>query len=289
MYLFNNNEIGYIFNQDCIETSELIDENSIDLIIADPPYYKIADKKDGNWDYQWGDAEEYIKWSKERILTFKRVLKKNGSFYLWGAIGYNHEYTLPKLADWVESEGLFKVINWITQKNTRGYGNKKGFMACREELIFMVPKECGTSYEFNNIYISQPTNRKDLGANGKPRKNENKRCTDVWTDITEASQSSKQRFYTSDGKKFPTAKALKLCDRILEASSKEGSKIYIPYAGSGSEIVSCIKNKRKFIASEIEKKYIEEIILDRLHNEFGPNIGIELDLKLNCHKVTSTS
>ncbi|QAA31328.1 DNA-methyltransferase [Clostridium manihotivorum] len=300
MDLFNNNEIGYIFNQDCLYTSKLINNHSIDLIIADPPYYKIANKKDAEWDYEWEDVEEYIAWSKTRILQFRDILKNTGSFYLWGAIGYSNGYSLPKLADWIESNQYFKVINWITQKNTHVFGTKKGFPPCREELVFMVPWKCETSYYFKPQYTNESTNRKDLGANGKPRKNDKKRCTDVWidmnfedellcneiwSDITEASQSSKQRFYMSDGKKHPTVKALKLCDRILDASSKEDQIVYIPFAGTGSEIVSCINNKRKFIASEITQEYIDEIILKRLKNDFKSLIRIELDSDINCYKL----
>ena len=36
-----------------------------------------------------------------------------------GSIGYNKGYPLFKLVDWIEENEMFKVINWITQKNTR--------------------------------------------------------------------------------------------------------------------------------------------------------------------------
>ena len=35
---------------------------------------------------------------------------------------------------------------------------------------------------------------------------------------------------------------------------------------SGSEIVSCIKNNRNYIATEINKKYIDEIIIPRIND-----------------------
>lgn len=310
MNLFNNNEIGYIFNGDCINISKLIDKKSIDLIIADPPYYKIANKKDAKWDYEWTSVEEYIDWSKKYILSFKDILKDNGSFYLWGAIGYNLGYALPKLADWMESEKHFRVINWITQKNTHGCGMKKGFMPCREELLFMVPFKC-KSYKIKKMYTNESTNRNDLGSNGKVRKSTTKRFTDVWTDmefidnkleseifetknlcseiwsdISEASQSSNQTFYMNDGTKHPTVKAIRLCDRILNASSEPNDIVFIPFAGTGSEIVSCINNGRKFIAIEISKNYIEEIILKRLNTECN-SISIYNDL--GSYKIISKS
>ena len=41
----------------------------------------------------------------------------------------------------------------------------------------------------------------------------------------------------------------------------------IPFAGSGSEIVQCIKNGRDFIAAETNISYVEDIILPRLKKE----------------------
>jgi site-specific DNA-methyltransferase (adenine-specific) len=253
-------ELNKIYNMDCIEfMKKLVPNETVDLIIADPPYFEIY----GEFDFVWKSLDEYLSWCKEWILECHRILKSTGSFYLWGAIGYNKGYPLFKLADWIENEDVFKVRNWITQRNTRGKGNKKGYMCAREELLFMTKTD---GYTWNTAYTEEKSNRKDLGANGKPRKNKYKRCTDVWIDIAEASQSSKQRFKTSDGKSFPTVKALKLCDRIIKASSNEGDLVYIPFAGSGSEIVSCINNKRNWIASEINEKYVNEIIIPRIHN-----------------------
>ena len=250
-------ELNKIYNQDCIEFIKTLPNNSVDLIIADPPYYKIC----GEFDFIWKDVNEYIEWCKKWILECSRILKNTGSFYLWGAIGYNNGYPLPKLVIWIEEEKIFKIINWITQRNSRGIGSKKGYMSAREELIYAVKSN---EYIWNIAYTEDKSNRKDLGFDGKPRKNEYKRCSDVWIDIAEASQSSKERFKLLDGSSFPTVKAQKLCDRIIKASSNENDLVYIPFAGSGSEVVSCINNKRNYIATEINKKYIDEIILPRI-------------------------
>lgn len=245
-------EINKINNMDCIEYMKTLPNKCIDLIIADPPYYQIY----GDFDFIWETVDDYIKWCKTWITECNRILKDNGSFYLWGAIGYNNGYPLFKLADWIENNKMFKVKNWITQRNTRGRGTSKCFMKAREELLFMTKSD---NYTWNTAYTNDKSQRKDLGANGKPRKNEYKRCSDVWIDITEASQSSNQRFKDSEGNSFPTVKAIELCDRIIKASSNEEDLIYIPFAGSGSEIVSCIINNRNYIATELNKGYIEII------------------------------
>ena len=250
-------EINKIYNMDCLEYMKTLSNESIDLIIADPPYYKIH----GEFDFIWDNVDEYIEWCKQWTLECKRILKPNGSFYIWGVMGYNNGFPLVKLIDFLETNTDLRVINWITQRNSRGRGTTKGYMRAREELVFMTKSK---NYNWNNAYTNEKSNRKDLGANGKPRTNEFKRCSDVWVDIAEASQSSKQRFKLSNGESFPTVKAQGLCDRIIKSSSNENDLVYIPFAGSGSEIISCINNNRNYIATELNNDYIEEIIKPRI-------------------------
>ena len=64
----------------------------------------------------------------------------------------------------------------------------------------------------------------------------------------------------------PTQKPLSICDRIIKVHSNPNDLIYIPFAGSGSEIVSCINNNRNYIATELNRQYIDEIIIPRIEN-----------------------
>lgn len=228
-----------------------IPKGSVDLVIADPPYFDIVEHE---FDRQWSDVGDYIEWSMYWLHGLHRVLKPTSSVYLWGAIGYNRGYALPKICNLIEQRQLFKVRNWITQRNTRGFGNKKGYVCAREELVFMTVSD---EYTWNNAYLAEPSIRKDLGANGKPRKNKFKRATDVWCDITEAAQSSNQRFHYRDGSSFPTVKSLDLCRRIIEASSDPGDIVFVPFAGSGSECVSARMLGRHFYACDKDEQAVE--------------------------------
>ena len=67
--------------------------------------------------------------------------------------------------------------------------------------------------------------------------------------------------------KHPTQKPLSISNRIVKVHSEENDLVYIPFAGSGSEIVSCIKNNRNWIATELEEKYINEIIVPRIKGD----------------------
>jgi DNA modification methylase len=252
-------QLSQIINQNCITYMRTLPNECIDLIIADPPYFEIVKDK---WDNQWKSKEEYIEWCKEWILECKRILKPTGTFYLWGAIGVHKGFTLLELVLWIDTNNIFDINNWITQRNTRIRATYKGYSQAREELIMCVKDK--DKFIWNPAYTEEKNNRKDLQCNGKPRKNEFKRCTDVWCDIAEASQSSKERFYYKNGDRFSTVKAQKLCNRVINASSNEGDIVYIPFGGSGSEIVACINNNRNWIATEQDKRTIDEIIKVRI-------------------------
>lgn len=264
----NNCMVNQLYKMDCINFMKKCEDEKFDLIIADPPYFRIK----GDFDYEWTSCEEYIEWCKEWIQECKRILKPNGSIYIWGKIGYGKGMPFLKLAIWLEEEAGFRIINWITQRNSRGRGNKKGYMEAREELIFAVKSECKTSeFVWNTAYLEEESLRKDLGFDGKKRKSNKKRASDVWcnlcifnknilqiqdvwTDISEASQSKNQQFKNEDGQAFPTVKNIEFCDRIINSSSNANDLIYIPFAGSGSEIASAINNNRKWIATEKDEK-----------------------------------
>lgn len=48
-----------IYNMDCIEYMKTLPNECIDLVIADPPYYKITKEE---WDNQRGTETEYLSW-----------------------------------------------------------------------------------------------------------------------------------------------------------------------------------------------------------------------------------
>ena len=101
----------------------------------------------------------------------------------------------------------------------------------------------------------------DKGGEKDKRKNpKGKSCGNVW-EVPRVMPNYKE------ATNHPTQKPEKLAERMIRASSNAGGLVVIPFAGSGSEIVQCIKNGRDFIAFEINTSYVEDIILPRLKKE----------------------
>ena len=74
-------ELNDIYNIDCLEGMKNIPDDSIDLVVADPPYWKVVGEK---WDYQWRTEGDYVEWSLKWIGEVSRILRKGGSFYCFG-------------------------------------------------------------------------------------------------------------------------------------------------------------------------------------------------------------
>ncbi|MDI0938732.1 site-specific DNA-methyltransferase, partial [Escherichia coli] len=69
-----------LINADCLEFIRTLPENSVDLIVTDPPYFKV---KPEGWDNQWKGDDDYLKWLAQCLAQFWRVLKPAGSLYLF--------------------------------------------------------------------------------------------------------------------------------------------------------------------------------------------------------------
>ncbi len=69
-----------LINADCLEFIRSLPENSVDLIVTDPPYFKV---KPEGWDNQWKGDDDYLKWLDQCLAQFWRVLKPAGSLYLF--------------------------------------------------------------------------------------------------------------------------------------------------------------------------------------------------------------
>jgi len=119
-----------------------IDNQSIDLIIADPPYFKIL-KND--WDNQWETEEEYYEWFKNILKEFRRIIKPNGSIYIW-----NWFDNICSIGHFAKEEG-FLIRNLITWM--RGGGReRKNWASQKEELLYLTLTDKPT-FNLDNVLI----------------------------------------------------------------------------------------------------------------------------------------
>lgn len=65
---------------DCLEVMKSIPDKSVDAVITDPPYYRVAD---AYWDKKWKTKEDFITWLELAAIEWRRIIKDNGSLYVF--------------------------------------------------------------------------------------------------------------------------------------------------------------------------------------------------------------
>ncbi len=109
-----------LHNTDCLKLLDNLPENSIDLIVTDPPYYNV---KADPWDRQWKNKQNFFTWLNKVLEQLQRVLKPNGSIYFFAG---------PHLATEVELQVKrhFNLLNHIIWCKPSGRHN-----GCRKESL----------------------------------------------------------------------------------------------------------------------------------------------------------
>lgn len=258
---------------------------NIDLIVADPPYFKVINEK---WDYQWRTEEDYCKWSEVWINEAVSSLRLGGSFYLFG-----YFKILAKLLPILENNGLElrqqiiidKGIQAISGRATKNY---KMFPNTTESVLLLYKdpkpfikhflKKRQEELKLSAKNINEQLGVKNNGGGMWSIYTGNNVCKqiptkDVWNKLQKIlqfnipysiiSQTYNTQFGTTDvwndidfykEKRFhPTQKPQKLLERIINASSNENDIVLDPFMGGGSTGVACLTLNRKFIG--IEKDY----------------------------------
>lgn len=258
-------ELNNIYLEDCISFMHKMEAESVDLIIADPPYN--LKKNFGNKSDHWEDVESWLDWSKKWIDECIYILKPTGSIFIYGI----HHYICYIQCYLYEKDLKYRrQIIWYYEN---AFSRYKTLHAFYEPILWFTKTADFTYNEIREPYKSQKRLKNKITKNGKEWKpNPNGRLAgDVWS------------FPTLAGKRFadektdhPTQKPLALCDRLVRHFSNEGDLVFIPFAGSGSECVSCLINNRHFLATEINPEYI------KIANERMAEIQQQLPLNQKC-------
>jgi site-specific DNA-methyltransferase (adenine-specific) len=217
-----------------------LEDNSIDLIFADPPF-NLDKLYPSNIDDHLKE-EEYLIWQEKWLSECVRILKHGGALYLWNLPKWNtyNSYFLNK---------RLKFRNWISVDIKYSLPIPGRFYPSHYSLLYYIKGEKPNTFHPDRLPMEIcPNCQTDLRDYGgyKDKMNPNGvNLSDVWYDIPPVRHSKYKR------RKGANELPIKLLDRIIECSSEEDDLIFDPFGGSGTTyIVSEIK-KRRWIGVEI--------------------------------------
>ncbi len=230
-----------LLHGDCMERLNEIEDNSIDAIFADPPYFlsnggisvqsgKQVCVDKGDWDK--GDTPEYIyEFNRKWLSLCRSKLKDNGTIWISGT-----HHNIHVVMRCLQELG-YKVLNTITWQKTDPPPN----LSCKyfnfsTELIIWARKNQKVTHKFYYETMKQ--------LNGGTQ------MTDVWR------IPSVGKWEKTCGK-HPTQKPLRLLYRIILACTHEGDTILDPFAGSCTTGIAANLLNRKFIGIDQSEEYLQ--------------------------------
>jgi site-specific DNA-methyltransferase (adenine-specific) len=239
-------ELNKIYFQDSLEGLKLIDDESINLICIDPPYFLLNNQK---WDNQWKNIEEYLNWCKIWFNESFRILKKDGAFYCFQDWRLISEYV-------IELKKVFPYFqNWITWERIKGRSSKINWKSSKEEILYFSKSKQPKFFEQKKI---RPVIAPYKDIEGKPKgwfvDEEGNRVR--WTGIGNVWHYTPPVWSSiEEPPKHPTQKPLMMIERIINAHTLENDLILDFFLGSGTTCIAAKKLKRNFLGFENNKEY----------------------------------
>lgn len=217
---------------DCLEGMKAIPDNSIDLVVTDPPYKIIsggvtiipnANEPKGIFNRRekrkdWNDNARNGKLFNENTIKFAdwlpnvyRILKNKTHFYVMC-----NDRNMQELLNESTKVG-FKLVNILVWKKNNCTPNR--YYMKNSEFILLFRK--GNARTINNVGTKQ--------------------CIEI-NNIT-------------GNKKHPTQKPTELMELYIANSSNANDIVVDPFMGVGTTAVACINIGRKYIGYELDEDY----------------------------------
>lgn len=227
-----SNLVNTIQNIDCNAGYESIGDESIDLILTDPPYGVTA----CSWDKRPNIIEM---WNQ-----FNRVIKPSGAVIITA--------TQPFATDVINANRKFFRYDLVWVKNAPvGFLNANRMPLRQHEFILVFYKK------LPNYFPQKVPGKKYSHKPGIQRSSVYNQICKTATESTERYPTSVLHFSRDAGpeKKHPTQKPKALFEWIIRSYSDENSIVFDPYIGSGTTAVAAIATNRKFIGFERELEF----------------------------------
>ena len=276
-----------LYHGDCLEIMKQIPDGSVDMVLADPPYFKVIMQ---TWDYQWRTVDEYLAWSEKWIGQATYKMRYGATFCCFG-----YAETLARLLPICENCGIKfrqqiivdKGIQSVAGRATRNY---KMFPTCTESIFVFVKdaipyvrnilKEAQVKKGISAKEINETLCMKANGGGMWSIWTGNNVCEQLpteehWKRLVEllnihlgyhafAPTFNPQMGFSDvwsdisfrEGKRMhPTQKPYLLIERLVSAYTNRGDSVLDPFMGSGTTGVACVNKGRYFIGIEKEEKY----------------------------------
>lgn len=235
-----------IYNKDCIIGMKTIPDETIDLVVTDPPFAINFKAKKANYNrtasrvlsgYNEITKENYYEFTLNWMSQCFRILKESGGMYVFS--GWNN---LGDILNAIEEIG-FITVNHIIWKYQFGVVTNRKFVTSHYHCLYICKNDKKRKFFPYERFGKEEKNNQGRSLHYKDKE-------DVW--------EIKREYWTGD-EKTPTKLPAEIIKKILQYSSEEGDLVFDPFLGSGQTAVVSKLLKRNYIGFEIVKEYFDFI------------------------------
>ena len=232
-------ELGKLYRGDCLEILGGVEDATVDLVFADPPFNLGKDYGDGIKDSLTED--KYLDCCGGWITECMRVLKPGGAFFLWNLPKWNVE--LGHLLN--QKRMMFR--HWITVDIKYSLPVPGRLYPSHYSLLYYTK---GKPKFFKRPRVPIPVCRhcggdlKDYGGHRNKLHPDGLNLTDVWIDIPPVRHRTTKRRAANE-------LSIKLLRMVLDIASEPGDLVLDPFWGSCTIYAAADDMHRKYIGVEL--------------------------------------
>lgn len=230
-----------ILIRDCVEVLKSLPDESIQLIVCDPPYnIRMAG---------WDSHQNYIDWASTWLKESERVLSPSGSLALFGGLQFQGEAGTGDLLDVIAHMRKFSsmlLVNLIIWNYPNGMSAQRFFASRHEEIVWFAKS---SKYFFDLDAVREPYDEetKKLYLRDKRLLAESvekgRNPTNVW-------RMARLNGNATERVGHPTQKPAEVVRRIVRALSYPGSSVLDFFAGSGVTTRVAVEEGRHSISAD---------------------------------------
>ena len=246
MKVFANGGHQVIWGDVISALNEYVDDESVDLVFADPPY-NIGKNFNSTMD-RWATDEEYLNWCYQWIDLCVKKLKPTGCFYVMTAtqnMPYFDLYLRKKMH-------VLSRIVWAYDSS--GVQARKYFGSLYEPILYCVKNKNNYTFNADEILVEAKT-----GATRKlidyrkpvPQVYSSKKVPgNVW-------YIPRVRYRMEEYENHPTQKPIALLNRIIKASTNPGDTVLDPFSGTFTTSYVAKMLGRESIGIELDESFMK--------------------------------
>ena len=243
-----------IYNEDCFETLNKLEKNSVDIVLTSPPYNTSRVSKSGDVEAKLRQDnghfpddrydvhndnmtnEEYCDFTKRLFLGFDKILKENGVVLYNISYGSENSECMFRAINSILVDTPFTIADVIVWKKATAIPNNvsKNKLTRICEFVFVFCRETEfMTFTANKMVVSSSSTGQDIYEN-------------IYNYV-EARNNDECCPYNK------STYSVELCTKLLGIYAPKNATVYDPFMGSGTTAVACKKLRMNCYGSEISE------------------------------------